>query len=78
MAARGMTQARMKQHKDVKVRVERLEHARGVQRVVVLDERAHLHVAPQPVLDDGAERIGGGPRWQWELVVAVHHCFGPD
>ena len=78
MATRGMTQAGMKQHESIKVGIERLEHARFMERMIVLDKRGDLHVVRYPILDDRSKGVGRGPLGQRKFVVPAGHGLGTD
>lgn len=67
----------MEQHEHVEIRIEWREGPRGVERVVVLDERRNLHVMGD-TLDDRAVWVGCGALGERVFGGAVLHGFGPD
>jgi len=76
--ARWMAQARVEENETVEVRIEGLEMAGFVQRVVVFDVGADFQLVADAGFDDGSEGVYGCPLWQGELGIPVRHAFGTD
>jgi hypothetical protein len=79
LVGRGrVAEAWMEDNKAVKVGIVRVEVARLVYIVVVLDKSANLHGVADAVFDYSAKGVEGCSLGEGQFFLAVRHALGPD